>query len=339
MKVSLMITSYNLVDSIDQSIQSVVKQNLPFSWELLIGDDGSDDGTLDKINKWKNEYPENIQVFVMSRENDDSKTGMRAARNRANLLEHATGDYLIFLDGDDCFTNNDKIQKQIALLDDKANKNCSCCAHNIYVYYPNDESKSHHSVDRNLKTKTITVKQYWPKMYFHTDTLLFRKECKVLMLHPLYRDYLNDNFITYLALQYGDVLYLEESMAQYNITGQGLWTGKNKLYSYFRNLLGFDLEVHVNKSLRWASYVRHLYAFRMLLKYYKEEKDDVKGLISGLDPNIFQTTLFIANISDKSINNRLRRAFFKVKIEFIYLVARVQKAIRIICGDKVRYSL
>lgn len=339
MKVSIMITCYNLVDSIDLSIQSVVNQIMPFQWELLIGDDGSDDGTLEKIGKWKDEYPENIRIFVMSRDDDGSKTGMRAARNRANLLEHATGDYLIFLDGDDCFTDNYKIQKQVSLLDDKANLNCSCCAHNIYVYYPNNESKSHYNVDRKLKSKAITVKQYWPKMYFHTDTLLFRKECKGLMLNPLYRDCLNDNFITYLALQYGDVYYIAESMAQYNITGQGLWTGKNKVYSYFRNLVGFDLEIHVNKSLKWASYVRHLYTFRMLLKYYKEERTDVKALISGLDSEIYKTTFFIANVSDKSFVNRLRRWLFKEKIEIIYVVARVQKVFRILCGDRVKYSL
>ena len=47
-----MLTSYNLVDYIDTSIASVVNQEMPCDWELLIGDDGSNDGTVDKIKIW-----------------------------------------------------------------------------------------------------------------------------------------------------------------------------------------------------------------------------------------------------------------------------------------------
>ena len=49
MKLSILITSYNLEEYISQAIESVVKQNMPFEWELLIGDDGSTDGTVDII--------------------------------------------------------------------------------------------------------------------------------------------------------------------------------------------------------------------------------------------------------------------------------------------------
>ena len=39
MKISIMITSYNLEDCIDTAIESVVRQRMPCEWEILVGDD------------------------------------------------------------------------------------------------------------------------------------------------------------------------------------------------------------------------------------------------------------------------------------------------------------
>ena len=50
MKISVMITSYNLQDYIDAAIESVVRQEMPCDWEILIGDDGSTDGTVMQLN-------------------------------------------------------------------------------------------------------------------------------------------------------------------------------------------------------------------------------------------------------------------------------------------------
>ena len=133
-KISVMLTSYNLVDYIDESISSVVNQDFPCDWELLIGDDGSNDGTIEKLKVWQSKYPENISYVVRDRPATKVKDGYRAAKNRAALLDQATGDYLIFLDGDDCWLGTEKIKTQFQILEDPANADCSCCAHNIQAY-------------------------------------------------------------------------------------------------------------------------------------------------------------------------------------------------------------
>ena len=78
MKLSVMITSYNLQDYIDAAIESVVRQEMPCDWEILIGDDGSTDGTVEHINRWIEKYPNNIKLFCHSREGDEGKLGSRA---------------------------------------------------------------------------------------------------------------------------------------------------------------------------------------------------------------------------------------------------------------------
>lgn len=299
MKVSILVTTYNCEDYVDKTIKSVVDQDMPFTWELLIGDDGSSDSTRSHISKWITLYPDNISLYVMERGADAKKDGTRAARNRANLLEKAKGEYLIFLDGDDQFIGNEKIKKEVEILDSPKYQNCACAAHNI-IANNIKEGKKYPLVDTSLKEGVIDSKYYWENLYFHTNTILFRSCCKDLMLNPHYRDFLNDNFITYLILQYGKIYYLRNFWAQYNLTGDGLWTGKKRTYGCFRNLIIFDLQLNINKAFRKSSFIRHLYDFKYIFdNYKKEDKSFVKPLVSGMKKREFYYTYLMYHFDDE----------------------------------------
>ena len=79
------------------------------------------------------------------------------------------------------------------------------------------------------------------------------------MLDKRYRDFLNDNFITFLMLQYGNIYYLPYSWAQYNLTGDGLWTGKKRSYGCFRNMILYDLEKSINPLMNQVSFQHYEY--------------------------------------------------------------------------------
>ena len=49
MKVSVLVTFYNQEDYVDEALQSVFDQKCDFDFEVLIGDDGSTDGTMAKL--------------------------------------------------------------------------------------------------------------------------------------------------------------------------------------------------------------------------------------------------------------------------------------------------
>lgn len=320
MKVSIMITSYNLEDYIDAAINSVLSQKMPFDWELLIGDDGSTDGTVAHINKWTNKYPENIKLFIMDRSEAVSKNGTRAAKNRANLLEHASGEYLAYLDGDDQLLGTDKFVRQVEILETEKYKHCSCVAHNIYAYdVPKKEKKP--MANTSMPDGIIDTKKYLKSMYFHTNTILFRKCCKEMMLRPEYRGYLNDNFITYLILQYGPIYYLHDLWAQYNLTGNGLWTGKKKIYGCFRNSILCDLEKEVNPSLEKEVFYRHASNFRLIFQLYKpENKEQITPLVADLDESTFSYTLLLyKSKSELSTTERIKRKILRFRVEWIII--------------------
>ena len=93
-KVSVIMCVYNEENFIKDSVSSVLNQSLE-DFELIIIDDGSSDNTLNIINGFDDER---IKVFSW-----DNK-GLGASRNYG--LDLASGEYVMFLDGDDCFVEN-----------------------------------------------------------------------------------------------------------------------------------------------------------------------------------------------------------------------------------------
>lgn len=319
MKVSILITTYNTEKYIGEAINSLVSQELPFEWELLVGDDGSTDQTVAIVNDWIKRYPNNIKVFVHRREEKGKgKVGSRAAKNRASLLERATGEYVHFMDGDDCFLGKDTIKSQVEILDNPKYADCSCCAQNLRrVKIQTQESYLDHK--EGTGDMVFDVKQYWSRYYFSTDTLLFRSKCKELLLHPLYRDYLNDNFITYLILQYGKVYYQDKVGAQYNVTGDGLWTGHSMVYGAFRNLQLYDLEMDVRQDINKLILNKHKADIRRIRKQYSSsDVEEVQPLMEGLSPDVFKVSYLLFKIRGLSLKEKIRKLALYIKTDFVY---------------------
>ena len=319
-KISIMLTSYNLVDYIDESISSVVCQEMPCDWELLIGDDGSNDGTIEKLKQWQERDPKHIRYYVNERPKTTVKDGYRAAKNRASLLEKATGDYLIYLDGDDCWLGFEKLKTQFAILEDPANSDCSCCAHNIQAYVIPEERK-YSWEDEGMPTQKMSLEQYWSYHYFHTNTLLFRQECKEMLLDSLYRDHLNDNLITFIVLQYGKVYYLDKVWARYNMTGSGLWTGHSNTYGTLRNITLYDLEMRICPQLKRNHLRKHCGNILYLLRHFKpEDYEGIIPVIKPLDPKVFKNTILLSKVKNVTLYDRIQRVKLYLDI-YLFLIS------------------
>ena len=66
--VSVLVTFYNQEKYVDRALKSIIDQKTDFGVKILVGDDGSSDGTCAKVNKWIDNYPRIITLYVMNRE-------------------------------------------------------------------------------------------------------------------------------------------------------------------------------------------------------------------------------------------------------------------------------
>ena len=93
--ISIIIPCYNVEKYIDRCMNSVCGQTIGIEHlQVILVNDDSTDGTLDKLQKWEQKYPQNIMVITYSK-------NIRQGGARNIGLTYASADYIGFLDSDD----------------------------------------------------------------------------------------------------------------------------------------------------------------------------------------------------------------------------------------------
>ncbi|MFH6999065.1 glycosyltransferase family 2 protein [Flavobacterium sp. FlaQc-57] len=93
--VSIIVPCYNQAQYLPEALQSIIDQTHT-NWECIIVDDGSLDNTQGVVEKWINT---DFRFKYIYKENG----GLSSARNAG--LDHATGEFIQFLDSDDVLDN------------------------------------------------------------------------------------------------------------------------------------------------------------------------------------------------------------------------------------------
>ncbi len=115
--IDILLATYNGECYLDEQIQSLLSQTYSH-WRLLIRDDGSTDNTPAIIHSYAEKYPNKIIVIKNSARN------LGACGNFGALLEHATGDYVMFCDQDDVWLQRkieSTLRKMMELVDQYGN--------------------------------------------------------------------------------------------------------------------------------------------------------------------------------------------------------------------------
>lgn len=105
-KLTIVTVVYNAINSLERTILSVIEQDYP-NIEYLIIDGGSNDGSVDLIKK----HQEKITYWCSERDQ-----GIYDAMNKG--LKRSTGDWICFLNADDCFVDSQVLGKVANALQD-----------------------------------------------------------------------------------------------------------------------------------------------------------------------------------------------------------------------------
>ncbi|EQC69292.1 glycosyl transferase [Streptococcus sp. HSISB1] len=95
MKFSIIVPAYNVAQYIEECVESVLNQDYD-NYEVIIVDDGATDETPQIID---NLAKKSEKVIALHKENG----GASSARNQG--IQLSSGDYVLFLDGDDFWTS------------------------------------------------------------------------------------------------------------------------------------------------------------------------------------------------------------------------------------------
>ena len=161
--VSVFMITYNHENFIRQSLESVMFQKVNFRFEVVIGEDNSTDNTRSIVREYEARYPDIIKPIY----HDVNVGGVRNAYEFC--FPRLTGKYIACLEGDDYWTDPDKLQKQVDFLEN--NPGYSFCYHSINAVNDQDEV-----IETGRSTGKIQL--YKPLQVFHlkitTLSVVFR---------------------------------------------------------------------------------------------------------------------------------------------------------------------
>lgn len=149
-KISIIVPIYNIEKYVSECIDSVIKQNY-INIEIILIDDGSTDGSGKLCDNYC-KLDKRIRVIHCK------NSGLSAARNLG--IKVCTGDYIIFLDGDD-FLSENCITDICEIIEKNINVDIICGK--IINYYPNKEIKENFILDKKniLNKKGTEVLTYF----------------------------------------------------------------------------------------------------------------------------------------------------------------------------------
>ena len=62
--VSVIVCTYNQKQTIGRTLDAILSQRSPLPFEVIIGDDGSADGTADVCRSYTEQYPDKVRLFA-----------------------------------------------------------------------------------------------------------------------------------------------------------------------------------------------------------------------------------------------------------------------------------
>ena len=232
--VSIICKAYNHERYIRKTLEGFVSQRTDFRFEVLIHDDASTDNTAEIIREYEAKYPDIIKPTYQSENQYSRKTPVI----RDFLLPRARGKYLAWCEGDDYWSDPQKLQLQVNAMEN--NENCSACFCRVEFVTFDTERRVRLAPEQNFPEQVMDRGMYFThtlRDYFawQISGLMVRKDVYNQYANnpPAYRYYFSKfnvgdiPLFLYIGLQ-GDIYYISRCMSCYRIGQPNNWTSRTK---------------------------------------------------------------------------------------------------------------
>lgn len=229
--VSVACITYNQEKTVEKMIKSILAQNTSFNFEIIIHDDCSTDKTAEIIDYYAKLYPD-IIVPIFENENQCSKgKGIFIPI----IYPLVRGKYIAYCEGDDYWTDNEKLQQQFDAMEN--HRNCTLCVHDVCCVTNKGDLMNQNfpgiEIDEGvIKADKYLYYEFMKKPWLFQTTSYFVKSDIMKELctsKPSFIDKypVGDLPIILISLQKGDCFYIKKTMSAYRKNSGGVLT-KNK---------------------------------------------------------------------------------------------------------------
>jgi glycosyltransferase involved in cell wall biosynthesis len=255
--VSVCMITYNHEKYIREAIEGVLMQKADFIIELIIGEDFSTDNTRIICQEYSAKHPDKIRLLA-----SDKNLGMMP--NFVRTTEACIGKYIALCDGDDYWTDPNKLKKQVDFLQE--NEDFVICHHNMQVIYENNTRAPH--LSNSPGQKDISTIEDLARLYFiYTASSIYRNGLIKKLPEIFHHSTLGDYFLYMLIAQYGRIKYFPDVMGVYRVHENGIWSklsedikteNQLKLLSELIKYFKTNESVCNNLKIRYIEFCQHL---------------------------------------------------------------------------------
>lgn len=211
-KVSILCLTYNQEKYIRQTLEGFMMQKTDFEFEVLVHDDASTDRTPDIIKEFVRQYPGIIKP-IFRRKNLYSQ-GIRNLTSRF-LLPKAKGLYIAMCEGDDYWTDPQKLQAQADFMDN--HPDFALCFHPVRVLFEDKKTKGYQYPREKSK---FSVQELLMHNFIHTNSVMYKRQTYVNMPTDIMP---GDWYLHLYHAQFGKIGYIDKVMAVYRKHSGGIW--------------------------------------------------------------------------------------------------------------------
>jgi glycosyltransferase involved in cell wall biosynthesis len=226
--VSVLMITYNHEKFIKEAIEGVLIQETNFPYELILANDASTDNTNTIINDFIKTHPKANLIKYFNH-----KINMGMMPNFIFVLDQCKGKYIALCEGDDYWTDEYKLQKQVDFLE--ANENIVGCFSDTITINNSGEIIGYALAEVDKKETSINN---FVTFWMPTVSVCFmRNFLRLIIDSPGFLKVNNgDMFLYYMLSQYGNFGYVSTKPCIYRQHEGGVWSHVKIINKYAKNL-------------------------------------------------------------------------------------------------------
>lgn len=257
--VSTIIISYNHAEFIEEAIESALNQAGDFHHEILISDDGSTDSTPAIIEKYTKKFPRKIRNISLER-----NVGISA--NYRHAFAEAGGHFIAVLEGDDYWTDSEKLFKQATFL--TQNKDASMVLSRIELFDMEKNAKRLLKRQEGLP-RTLTAEHFANNEHLNLivnlSCCMFRSDIMKRLPEALYHPRLSEIALAFYHDRLGGIGFLSEVMSTYRLNDKSVWSGASLASKHQQAIDVRECAMRVARPIYRATIQAHIDQRRKLL--------------------------------------------------------------------------
>lgn len=169
--VSISVTAYNHAAFLEACLDGILMQRCDFAYEVLLGEDESSDDTRAIAQRYAAAHPDRIKLFLHRRKDVIYVDGRPTGRNNLlNNLRHARGRYLCHLDGDDAWTDPDRLRIMVEKME--AEPELGLAFHNAVNRWP--DGREEPALDPELAKPRFNRRELTTANFIPTSGVIWR---------------------------------------------------------------------------------------------------------------------------------------------------------------------